>query len=381
MKDAVNELQALFVEAKNRSEFDFVLTLINYRGIGTKRLATNLHEWFEALEFYKSLYYSLADKEKTRIGVLLYSTFFENSDFYNIIGSLCKIKLGQKGSSYLFWKTKKYERLLGIGEKQDFLLELLDDAEKPSIIEFFENNHHKGIRNTFFHSAYSLSENEYILHDSETVLVGGINRSYVDVHTFLYPSIENVIVFFDVFKKLYEDAFNSYTEDKETTGRFPELVLITILGSENGLKGFRIKNAVNFFGKWHDSGIWHQDDKYDMWVGQNIHLYSQSIESIEIGEQLDRYEGKDIRKNDLEFYNLVDKIKERAVPVEIQRAVYLLLKFGDIRYDKMIAEENFYLKRSYPKMILPFYRKALEIGSQYINVQLLNDRMKELKED
>ncbi len=102
MKDTIAEIYSLFEEAKQSREFDFVLTLINYKGIGAKELSTNLHEWFNAIEFYKELYYSHAKKNKTRIGLLLYSTFFENSDFYNIFGSLCKIKLGYRGSSYLF---------------------------------------------------------------------------------------------------------------------------------------------------------------------------------------------------------------------------------------------------------------------------------------
>ena len=111
MKDTINELTTLFDEARQRVEFEFVQILINYRGIGTKELSTNLHEWFEAIEFYKRLYFEFSHKEKTRIGTLLYSTFFENSDFYNILGSLCKVKMGYKGSSYLLWKTKKYVRV------------------------------------------------------------------------------------------------------------------------------------------------------------------------------------------------------------------------------------------------------------------------------
>ena len=175
MQDTITDLTTLFEEAKQSREFEFVQTLINYKGMGAKELSTNLHEWFDAIEFYTGLYHSYSNKEKTRIGTLLYSTFFENSDFYNIIGSLCKIKLGYKGSSYLFWKTKKYERLLGIGVKQDFLLELLEDAGKQNIISFFIDNHFKEIRNSFFHSAYSLSDDQhYILHDSEPIWIGGI---------------------------------------------------------------------------------------------------------------------------------------------------------------------------------------------------------------
>jgi hypothetical protein len=111
MDNTINDLKSLFDEARQKSEFDFVLTLINYRGMGTQKLTTNLYEWFDAIEFYKTLFYSHKGKEKTRIGTLIYSAFFENSDFYNIIGSLCRIKLGFKGSSYLFCKTTKYENL------------------------------------------------------------------------------------------------------------------------------------------------------------------------------------------------------------------------------------------------------------------------------
>lgn len=84
MENVISDLKSLFEEAKQKSEFDFVLTLMNYRGMGTHKLMTNLYEWFDAIEFYKNLYNKHEGKEKTRIGTLLYSTFFENSDFYNI---------------------------------------------------------------------------------------------------------------------------------------------------------------------------------------------------------------------------------------------------------------------------------------------------------
>jgi hypothetical protein len=344
--------------------------------MGAKELSTNLHEWFEAIDFYKKQYESLENKEKTRIGLLLYSTFFENSDFYNIIGSLCKIKLGYKGSSYLFWKTKKYERLYGIGEKQDFLLELLYDAGKPNIIAFFEENHFKEIRNTFFHSAYSLSDEEYIMHDSEPVYINSVGYSSFETKTFLYPKIENVIQFIDVFRKLYFDSFQSYIEDKVVDGFFPNPVKVTILGSKEGLKGFRIKNSVKLYEQWHDSGIWY-DEKYDMWAGHNIRFDMANIETIEIDEQLTRYEKKaDINKNDAEFHNMIEKIVERRKAKEIGRATILLVKFGDLRFQKMIDENNQFKRDNYPKYILPIYKRAIDIGSQLFDTKEITKRIK-----
>lgn len=379
MDNTINDLKSLFDEARQKSEFDFVLTLINYRGMGTKKLTTNLYEWFDAIEFYKTLFYSHKGKEKTRIGTLIYSAFFENSDFYNIIGSLCRIKLGFKGSSYLFWKTTKYERLLGISEKQDFLVELLDEAEKQEIITFFIDNHFKEIRNTFFHSAYSLSEDEYFLHDSEPITIGGVGQYSFNVETFLLPKIENIITFFDNFKKLYLDSFDSFKVDKEVDGLFPNASKVIILGSQDGLKGFKIKNALQLYGQTNDSGIWYEEE-YDMWAGHNINMYFDNIETIEIIEQLTRYENKsDINKNNAEFNNVVDKVKERNNPNELIRAVNLLAKFGHVRDKKMELEQNPHKKNSYPNIILPYYKKAVELGDNIADMISLKERIKELE--
>jgi len=381
MDNTLTDLKTLFEEAKEKSEFDFVLTLINYRGMGTHKLMSNLYEWFEAIEFYIKLFKAHDGKEQTRIGTLLYSTFFENSDFYNIIGSLCRVKQGFKGSSYLFWKTRKYERLLGIGEKQEYLLELLHDADKQHIISFFKDNHHKEIRNTFFHSAYALSGEEYILHDSEPIVIQGVGQNCFNVKEFLLPKIDNIIVFFNEFKKLYLEAFASYTADKKVIGNFPSPCEITILGSNDGLLGFRIKNSVQFYGKWHDSGIWY-DEKYDMYAGHNIRFGMPTIENIEIDDQLKRYEAKDdIHKSDLEFHNLIDKVVDRQRPEEIARATTLLLKFGELRHQKMRQEENPFKRQSFPKYILPFYRRAIEIGSDLFDTREIKAAIEELEKE
>ncbi|MFB0904294.1 MAG: hypothetical protein QMB11_07940 [Nonlabens sp.] len=58
---------------------------------------------------------------------------------------------------------------------------------------------------------------------------------------------------------------------------------MTVIGSNEGLKGFKIKNAVQFYGKWHDSGIWHHE-QYDFWTGQDINIYFSRVEDIEINE-------------------------------------------------------------------------------------------------
>ena len=62
MEDVIRDLTNLFDEARQKSEFEFVLALINYRGMGTEDV-TNLYEWFDAIEFYKKLYFQFDGKE------------------------------------------------------------------------------------------------------------------------------------------------------------------------------------------------------------------------------------------------------------------------------------------------------------------------------
>ena len=266
---------------------------------------------------------------------------------------------------------------MGVGEKQDYLLELLEDADKQNLISFFLDNHHKQIRNTFFHSAYSLSEEEFILHDSDQIRGIGLSFNVID---FLYPKVDNVIQIFNIFKKLYLDSFISYQIDKKIDANFPYPTTAIILGSEHGLKGYKIERAVQFFGQWHDAGIWF-DDRFGIWAGHNINIYFDNIETIEIRDSLISYEGKDdINKSDYEFQNLVDKIIERNISQEIARATNLLLKFGDVRLQKMLAEQNGYKQKSFPRIILPFYRQAVEIGSQIVNLDLVKRNIKKLED-
>lgn len=379
MRDILSDLTTLFDEAKQSSEFDFVLTLINYTQIGPKELSTNLHEWFEAIEFYTEQFNSLTGKNKTRIGALLYSTFFENSDFYNIIGSLCRIKLGYKGSSYLFWKTKKYERLLGIGEKQNYLLELFEDANKPHLTRFFEENHFKVIRNSYFHSAYSIDNDTFILHDSDPIIINGVGHFEFSISDFFYPLVDNVIQFFQAFKQLYLDSFHSYQSDKVVIANFPNRTQATILGSEQGLKGFKIPNSVQFYDKWFDSGIWYNAQSA-MWEGHNIRIYTANIETIEIDERLSRYEGKtDIVRNDSEFQNLVDKILDRRIESEKVRATKLLVKFGNVRYEKVEKEENPNKQKAMSIVNLLFYQRAIDIGSELFDLKEVAKRIEFLR--
>lgn len=377
MQKTLTELEALFVEAKAKNEFEFILTLINFKGMAAKY--DTLYEWFDAIEMYKELFAQYDGKFKTRIGCLLYSTFFENSDFYNIIGSLCSVSLGYHSSSYFFWKTKKQDRLLGTEEKINLVSEILQDCGKENILKFFEEEHHPSIRNSFFHAAYSLHDDSYNMYDTEPIQIGGIGYRHFDIKQFFYPTLDRVIQFFDTFKRLFLESFSAYTKDKIVQGDFPFRREIEVKGNEDGLQGFVVKNTAQFYGKWSDSWILYKKE-YDMWQAMNIRFNMGDKEAVEIDERLTRYEKKvSINISDGEFNNICDKIIERNRDAEMKRLIDLLLKFGNQKYDSWQNEPNPFKKESLPKYIIPYYQKVDSIN-KHLDPKQIRERLKELTE-
>ncbi len=379
MTDTLQEIEQIFKDARTNNEFQFLLTVLNYKHISSPEESSNLYEWFDALEFYKDLYNKHTDKEKVRVGLLLYSTFFENSDFYNILGSLCKNTLGFGGSSFLFWKTKKQDRLLGTGEKIRMVTEILSDCNYSKTIDFFTNIHFEQLRNTFFHSAYGFSEGNYILFDSDPLVIEGTTTHRVSINDFLIPLIDKVILFFEKFKEQYLDSIAQYKTEKQIKGFFPDLKDIIIHGTENGLKGVTIQKTAQFYGEWVDSGIYY-DENYKFWFAKNIQFNFPRLEKIEIDESLTRYESKnDIKNSNNEFFNLVDKIVETNLKDQMERVIALLIKFGDTKYQLYETEANEFKKRSLKKLSLPFYQKVIQLN-KHLDIRTIIKRTKDLEE-
>jgi hypothetical protein len=378
MNKELDELCQLFDEARNNFEFEFVQTLINNYGMAENRTNTNLFEWFDAIDFYSEQYAKLTYKEKVRIGLLLYSTFFESSDFYRILGNLCYNKLGLRGSPVLYWKTKRRDRLLGTGEKVENLTVLLEECKFHNLISFFTDNHFQELRNTFFHSAYAIHENHYFLIDSDPIVHNGNSFSVVDIEKFLFPKIENIIIFFKKFKELYYNHFNSYTEDKAVQGYFPDLKEVVILGSKNGLAGFVVKNATSFYGQWVDAVV-KFDEEYQWWFTKNIEVTFPQLEDIINDERLNRYEKKDdIKITDLDFFKLADVIVERGRKDEMERLIALLVKFGDKKYSAMESEQNPHKKKSFINIVMQFYKKAVMLN-RHLDLRYIAKRIMELE--
>jgi hypothetical protein len=378
MELTLTEIEKLFLDAKTTNEFEFVQTLINNYGMAENQTNTNLFEWFNAIEQYKILYNQCSSVEKARIGLLLYSMFFESSDLYRILGNLSYNKLNLRGSPILYWKTKRRDRLLGTGEKVNNLIILFEDCNLNLLINFFNETHFQELRNTFFHSAYTFYNETYFLLDSEPIIINNSRVNQIDINTFLFPTIDRLIQFFDKFKEQYFFHFNSYKEDKTIYGNFPDKKEVLILGTENGLGGFVVKNTAQFYGQWVDSVV-SFDNTYKFWFTKNIELNYPQIEDIITDERLSRYEKiADVRITDEDFNSLTDLIIERGRKNEMERLIFLLIKFGDKKYSSMENESNPFKKKGFVNIILHFYQRVISIN-RHLNLRYIAERISQLE--
>jgi hypothetical protein len=345
------QLDNLFQSARDKDEFEFVLTLINYKGIGHKEATSNLFEWFDAIECYSTLFKSSdSKKHKVRIGLLLYSTFFESSDLYNVIGNLARINLGFRASSYLYYKHSNAERWYGTGEKISRIEEILIDSGFEPIQHFFEKSHHKQLRNTFFHSAYSIIDDTYQLLDSDPIIVNECRSFYVDIETFLFPLIEDVISFFKFFKENFNNHFLSYNSNKKIKGKMPELIEIDIYGSAKGLLGINGNGSSIMLIN-------------DVWEGLNIQFSKPSEEDKHVMDELNRFAKKDsIRSNDGSLQYLYEVILEREKQSEMLFLANIYGRLGDIIFSMAKNEQNDFKQVDLHKRALKYYDKMAELN-------------------
>lgn len=345
------EIKDLFDKARAKDEFEFVMTLINYRGMGHERGTSNLREWFDALEQYIILYKNENNIEKkARLGLITYSAFLESSDLYNILGSLARIQLGFRASSFLFFKHERTDRWLGIGEKYSMVQELLLDTNNNVIYDFFENNFVAEVRNSFIHSNYAINEGQYLVVDGDPIRVNGVGQYYVDIKEFVIPKIDAVIDFFEAFKNEYVLNYESYKQNKQIKGRFPELQDIIILGSPEGIIGINAGGSQII------------KDKIGFWSAMNIRFNHQTAEDLIIKDELKYFSNKDtIKTNDGRLQRVYELIVSRNKPGEIENLSIIYEKFA-IKLSDLAREQNHFKKISLYEYSLTFFQKSIQLS-------------------
>jgi hypothetical protein len=342
----MKELERLFEESKAKNELEFVRALINYRGPGSRLSNSSLSEWMEAIENYERWYrtegYSL--HEKARFSLLVYSTFFEATDLYLILGNLSRIASGLSITPHLYRVHHKQSRWIGVNEKISLIEELLIDSGFEEVQRFFKDNHFEQIRHAFFHSTYAFDDDQYVLNDVETLYIDHLGHHTLSLKEFIFPRVETILKFFHCFKNLLIAHRNSYPENKIVGGA-------EILGSEFGLAGYKddVGNILEL--------------KKDIWTDANGHLELSANVDRHVANELDRFLKKEkLSTDDGCVHHLYDVIIERKNQAEREKLGGIYAKLGDMLLIMSSNELNHFKMMKLREITRKYYERMNELS-------------------
>lgn len=342
----MKELERLFEESKEKNELEFARALINYRGPGSRLFNSSLFEWMDAIENYERWYraegYSL--HEKARFSLLVYSTFFEATDLYLILGNLSRIAGGLPVTPHLYWIHHRKSRWVGVNEKISVIEELLIDSGFEEVQRFFKDNHFEQIRHAFFHSTYAFDDDQYVLNDVETLYIDHLGHHTLSLKEFIFPRVETILKFFHCFKNLLFSHRNSYPENKIVGS-------VEILGSELGLAGYKddVGNILKL--------------KNDIWTDVNGHLELSANVDRHVANELDRFLKKEkLSADDGCVHHLYDVIIERKNHVEREKLGGIYAKLGDMLLLKSSNELNHFKMMKLREITRKYYERMNELS-------------------
>jgi hypothetical protein len=398
MKDEglITELNRLFQAAKKIDEFEFVSTLISYNGMGDPRLLTHLYESRNLVADIKGQMFAKADKNsKTRLGLLLYCHIFEMDELFNVIGNLLRIALGQGFRFIPDLYNKHGNQELTPTDKIDRLKELATECRFDDLILGLQELYSSRIRNAFFHSSYSLVDDNFCIVKGDGVKIENVIYNTLSIDKYLLPKINSSIGFIERFFSLIDENKRSYKENKVIEGNFPDKQKIVVLGHPtSGLIGFQTMNG---------SGIAARDlhGMENFAYAMNIRFSQDSKEVVELREKLSPYydkikpEGREfeqvkgevlksgnknlLRNLAIIYYNWANNTTNAAKGKD-GREMRFLLETAINRYDESIRIDSTFSKAYHNKatgiLKLAKFNNNLDNKIRLQAIDLLNDCLK-----
>lgn len=339
----IDELKRLFQTAQKIDEFQFVNILIGYNGMGDQRVLTHIYESRVFIEDIKSLMQGSSNKHtKTRLGLLLYCHIFEMNELYNILGNLLRIAIGQ-GWTYIPDLYNRYnQNELSPTDKLDRLKNLAEQCKFDELICEIGQLYSNRIRNAFFHSSYSLIEDDFCIVKGEGMKIGTSTSKIGNIDSFLLPKIDAALDFIENFFLLIDESKLQYTCDKLIQGRFPDPQPIVILGDpEKGLVGFQCLLG----GAMIKVGTFYGQENFV--YAKNIGIHHDTEEVAELKQKLLQYEDKKT-PGGAEFDKVVEEVLKAHDPDLIRSlaVIYYNLANNTVQAarEKSGQEKNFLIK-------------------------------------
>lgn len=236
-----NELERLFQKAKETDEFEYICGLLNFKGIGDARALSHLNESFELLmQITELIPKQNTIQDQLRLLLLLYCHIFEMDEFYNIIGNMIRITQGER-SAIMLYNSPTISPDLKPTNKIDKLKSIAKKAGFKDLTDVIAKLYSSPLRNSFFHSSYSLTNKDYYIVSGTGFNIEGLITKSASLKEYILPITYSTVNIAGIFFNTLTSSRLDYKNNKIITGRLqPGGVEIEILGDPDyGLRGFR----------------------------------------------------------------------------------------------------------------------------------------------
>lgn len=197
----LNQLEPLFKKAQKKDEFQFILTLLRFRG-----MQLTAHDPYEnsikAIDAIMDLEKKMKGHEKTNIFLWVYGHIIESSEPYETIANLLNIL---NGGGYKPWnfpkkpikKGKEYINL-SPSEKINILDKMASPLGMSEVLSPIKEILDRDLRNAVFHSDYAVNFGEVVLLDPARIYT----------HQEILNLMNKALAYHEVIKNI----INAYTE-------------------------------------------------------------------------------------------------------------------------------------------------------------------------
>jgi hypothetical protein len=190
----LNYLEPLFNKAQNKSNFQFILTLLRFRGIQSS--GENPYEnSIETIDTLMSVEKRIKGRARLNVFLWVYGHIIESSEPYEVIANLLNICLGKSYRlfNYPFIKTKYGYRPQYPFEKIACLENLAEQAKMPDVLEPIKEILDRDLRNAVFHSDYSVSDGEVIINKPQKIYTRNETLTLLNKALAYHETIKNLI--------------------------------------------------------------------------------------------------------------------------------------------------------------------------------------------
>lgn len=358
-KKFIQHFTRLLTESKQKNEFEFTNVLLGYKGMGE---LMSLTHFYESSSLFKDLSALITPdhtkKNNVRIGLFLYCHFFEMDELYRIVGNLLNIMNGGRFQPFLFEDLTIDE--LTPTEKIKQLKETASKCAFSDLTDCFDELYSNKLRNSFFHSNYSIDEGDYVnTSRRHKIKINGKEFHSLDIEKELYPLITSTIEVANFFFTEIETHKKSYTTNKIVVGTLSSPEYIVILGDpDKGLIGWESSSGSAMkITDMHGTPFL---------AAYNLRITPGKATSANEQKLNDIVEKNKYTKDDTELIKLEEEIRAENNPKLLTQLAIPYYNSGNNTKDKAEISNNIYEKKALLKTAISKYQKSLEFDPEFV---------------